>query len=136
MAEGSRGKSSFSQQARGSSAIQARILTINVQNLEGDPRRQDILRDGTEQLDPDLVSLHEVIDTAGRHQLDELLAGTKLQGTHQSQTLTYAPPWADRYGGTAVATRWPHHVVETLDPASRRRYRCALVHVSDSGRGA
>ena len=23
--------------------------------------------------------------------------------------------WADKYGGSAVATRWPHRILETLD---------------------
>ena len=95
--------------------VRARILTINVENFEGDPRRQDALRTGIQQLDPDLVALQEVIHSPERHQLDELLDGTKLAGTHQSEMLAYEPPWADRYGGTALASRWPYRVVETLD---------------------
>jgi hypothetical protein len=27
----------------------------------------------------------------------------------------YTLPGAERYGGNAVATRWPHHVVEVVD---------------------
>ena len=27
----------------------------------------------------------------------------------------YQPPWVDRYGGSAVATRWSHEVLEVLD---------------------
>jgi endonuclease/exonuclease/phosphatase family metal-dependent hydrolase len=92
-----------------------RILTLNVQNLEGDPRRQEILNAELRRLDPDLVSFQEIVQDPQRDQLAELLSGTQLQGTHQAQTLAYAPPFADRYGGTAVATRWPHRVVETLD---------------------
>lgn len=53
--------------------------------------------------------------TPERDQLKELLAGTDLHGTHQAQTMAYTSPRADRFGGTAVATRWPHRVVETLD---------------------
>jgi endonuclease/exonuclease/phosphatase family metal-dependent hydrolase len=29
--------------------------------------------------------------------------------------MVYTPPFAERYGGSAVATRWPHRVVEVLD---------------------
>jgi endonuclease/exonuclease/phosphatase family metal-dependent hydrolase len=48
------------------------------------------------------------------HQLAELVAGTGLHTTHQAEVLDYLPPDADRYGGTAVATRWPHRTVEVL----------------------
>jgi endonuclease/exonuclease/phosphatase family metal-dependent hydrolase len=92
-----------------------RILTINVQNDEGDPRRVELINRELRRIDPDVVALQEVLHTPERNQLDELLAGTDLHGTHQAQTLAYEPPWADRYGGSAVATRWPHQVVETLD---------------------
>jgi endonuclease/exonuclease/phosphatase family metal-dependent hydrolase len=68
-----------------------------------------------QRLDPDLVAFQEVIHTPERHQLDNLIAGTSLQVTHQAQAMAYQPPWADRYGGTAVATRWPHQVVDVLD---------------------
>jgi len=95
--------------------VRMRILTLNVQNLEGDPRRQEILNAELRRLDPDLVSFQEIVQGPERDQLAELLAGTGLHGTHQAQTLAYAPPFSDRYGGTAVATRWPHRVVETLD---------------------
>lgn len=92
-----------------------RILTMNVQNLEGDPRRQQLLNAEMRRLSPDLVALQEVVQGEDRRQLDELLTGTGLEATHQVQTLAYQPPWADRYGGTAIATRWTHEVVETLD---------------------
>jgi hypothetical protein len=29
--------------------------------------------------------------------------------------MSYTPPFTDRHGGTAVATRWPHTTVEVLD---------------------
>ncbi|PZS34274.1 MAG: hypothetical protein DLM59_05125 [Pseudonocardiales bacterium] len=29
--------------------------------------------------------------------------------------MNYTPPFAEPYGGSAVATRWPHRVVEVLD---------------------
>lgn len=95
--------------------MRVRILTLNVMNLEGDPRRQEILNAELRRLDPDVVSFQEIVQTPQRDQLAELLSGTDLHGTHQAQTLAYLPPLADRYGGTAVASRWPHRVVETLD---------------------
>jgi endonuclease/exonuclease/phosphatase family metal-dependent hydrolase len=91
------------------------VLTINVWNLEGDGRRLDLLRDELRRLDPDLVALQEVVRTPERDQLAELLDGTGLHGTHQLDVTATAPPWVDRYGATAIATRWPHRVVESLD---------------------
>ncbi len=96
-------------------STRARILTINVQNTEGDERRQGVLRAGIERLDPDLVSIQEVVERSDCHQLEDLIEGTKLQGTHQAATLAYEPKWVDRYGGTAIASRWPYRVIETLD---------------------
>ena len=95
--------------------MQLRIVTINVQTDEGDPRRLETVNRELHRLDPDLVAPQEVIHTDGRSQLDELLAGTELHGTHQAQVMAYAPPFADRYGGSAMATRRPHRVVEALD---------------------
>jgi endonuclease/exonuclease/phosphatase family metal-dependent hydrolase len=95
--------------------VRLRVLTLNVLNLEGDPRRQKILNAEIRRLDPDLISLQEVILDEERDQLAQLLDGTGLHGTHQARPLGYAVPWSERYGGTALATRWPHTVVETLD---------------------
>ncbi|MGW0249787.1 endonuclease/exonuclease/phosphatase family protein [Nocardia goodfellowii] len=92
--------------------MHVRIVTINVQNNEGDPRRLGLLNRELRRLAPDLVALQEVID---HEHLSALLDGTGLHGTHQSGAMAYAPPFVERYGGNAVATRWPHHVVEVLD---------------------
>ncbi|MGH9055197.1 MAG: endonuclease/exonuclease/phosphatase family protein, partial [Acidimicrobiales bacterium] len=89
-----------------------RVLTMNVQNTEGTPGRQHLLNKILRRLAPDLVSLQEV---ATPEQLDSLLVGTDMHGTHQSQLMVEESPFVDRYGGTAVATRWPHRVVEVLD---------------------
>ncbi|GAB4586339.1 endonuclease/exonuclease/phosphatase family protein [Nocardia sp. IFM 10818] len=89
-----------------------RIVTINVQNREGDKRRLELLNQELRRLEPDLVALQEVVDDG---HLDELLEGTGLHGTHQSAGLPYTPPFVGRYGGNAVASRWPHHIVEVLD---------------------
>jgi endonuclease/exonuclease/phosphatase family metal-dependent hydrolase len=95
--------------------VRLRVLTINVQNDEGEPRRTELLNRGLRDLAPDLVALQEVVRRADRDQLAELLDGTGLHGTHQADVMAYEPPWADRYGASAVASRWPHRVLETLD---------------------
>lgn len=95
--------------------MRVRVLTINVQNDEGDPRRMKVLNQELRRLDPDVVALQEVLHSDERDQLAELLANTDLHGTHQAQAMGYTPAFAERYGGSAVATRWPHRVREVLD---------------------
>jgi len=95
--------------------MRLRVLTINIQNDEGDSRRLGVLSGELRRLNPDIVAFQEVLHTAERDQLGELLAGTELHGTHQAEAMSYAPPFSERYGGSAVATRWPHRVVEVLD---------------------
>src|ERR1039458_3032135 len=95
--------------------MKLRILTINVQNDEGDPRRLGLINSELRRLDPDIVTFQEVLGTRECDQLVELLDGTDVHGTHQAQAMAYTPPWEDRYGGSAVATRWPHRVLEVLD---------------------
>jgi endonuclease/exonuclease/phosphatase family metal-dependent hydrolase len=65
--------------------------------------------------DPDLVAFQEVAAGPERGQLHELLAETGLHSTHQADAMSYTPPFTDRHGGTAVATRWLHTKVEVLD---------------------
>jgi endonuclease/exonuclease/phosphatase (EEP) superfamily protein YafD len=93
-----------------------RVLAINVWNIAGDSRRTDLLNRELQRIAPDLVAFEEVIQTPERNQLQELLKGTGLHGTHQLDAMASAPPWIDRYGGSAVATRWPHRVAEVVDP--------------------
>jgi endonuclease/exonuclease/phosphatase family metal-dependent hydrolase len=96
--------------------MHVRILTLNVWNDEGDPRRIDLINRELRRLDPDLIALQEVVQTPERNQLDELLKGMDLHRTHQTQAMATAPPpGVERYGGSAVVTRWPHTVVEVLD---------------------
>ncbi|WP_280455352.1 endonuclease/exonuclease/phosphatase family protein [Nocardia brasiliensis] len=92
--------------------MRLRIVTVNVQNREGDHRRLGLINQELRRLSPDLAALQEVVDSA---HLDELLAGTELHGIHQSDAMAYTPPFSDRYGGNAVATRWPGEIVEVLD---------------------
>jgi endonuclease/exonuclease/phosphatase family metal-dependent hydrolase len=85
-----------------------RVLTMNVQHDAGDPRRTGLLNRELRRLDVDLVALQEV---RYPDQLAALVAGTGLRHvTHQARVLGPSPE-LDRYGGTAVATRWPHRVV-------------------------
>jgi endonuclease/exonuclease/phosphatase family metal-dependent hydrolase len=94
--------------------MRLRVLTFNVQHDAGDPRRTGLLNQELRRLEPDLVAFQEVCYPERWDQLAELVAGTGLRTTHQADVLDYLPPDADRYGGTAVATRWPHRVVEAL----------------------
>ncbi|MGA4844660.1 endonuclease/exonuclease/phosphatase family protein [Streptomyces sp. G45] len=89
-----------------------RVVTLNVWHTRGDATaRTALINAELRRLNPDLVALQEVLPG----QLPDLVEGTGLHATHQSQTAETQPPYADRYGGTAIATRWPHRVVETLD---------------------
>lgn len=89
-----------------------RVVTLNVQNTEGPAERQTVLNSALRRLEPDVVSIQEV---ASADHLAALLDGTGLHGTHQADVLGYEMPYADRYGGTALATRTPHRIVEVLD---------------------
>jgi endonuclease/exonuclease/phosphatase family metal-dependent hydrolase len=95
--------------------MRLRVVTLNVWNQSGDTRRNALINRELRRLDPDLVSLQEVIHSPGCNQLDALIHDTGLHGTHQADILRITPPHADRFGGTAVATRWPHGVAEVLD---------------------
>lgn len=90
-----------------------RVVTRNVRHDAGDPRRTDLLNHELRRLRPDLLALQEV-----RHpeQLTRLLAHTRLRHvTHQADVLRDQPPEADRFGGTAIATRRPHRVVDVVE---------------------
>lgn len=99
----------------GDIAMQVRILTLNVWNAEGDPRRPECINQTLATLKPDLIAFQEVIQTRDDRMLDRLLAKLDFEATHQADLQHSTPPFADRYGGSAVATRWPHRVVEVLD---------------------
>jgi endonuclease/exonuclease/phosphatase family metal-dependent hydrolase len=89
-----------------------RILTFNVWNEEGDQRRFRHINQELRQLDPDIVAFQEV---SSRERLADLLEGTPLHALHQADAMATVPPHADRYGATALATRWPHRLAEVLD---------------------
>jgi endonuclease/exonuclease/phosphatase family metal-dependent hydrolase len=95
--------------------MRVRVVTLNVWNTEGDPRRPEVINRELRRLDPDLIAFQEVVQTPETRTLDRLLDGLGLQATHQSDLQDVAPPFSDRYGGSALATRWEHRVVEALD---------------------
>ena len=95
--------------------MRLRVVTLNVWNNQGDPRRSTIINQELRRLNPDFVSLQEVIDVPAQNQLETLLYGLSLHGTHQASVLAVQPAYSERYGGTAVATRWPHRFLEALD---------------------
>ena len=92
--------------------VPLRVLTLNVQSDAGDPRRTGLLnreaaaaRSRSGRVPGGL--LREPARFADRRD--------RARAEHQSDALDYLPPYADRYGGTAVGTRWPHRVVEVAD---------------------
>jgi endonuclease/exonuclease/phosphatase family metal-dependent hydrolase len=95
--------------------VHLRVLAINTWNTTGDPRRVELINGELRRLAPDLIAFEEVIQTSELDQLDQLLIGTALHGTHQVEAMSSTPPRVERYGGCAVATRWPHRVAEVLD---------------------
>lgn len=99
----------------GTTAMHLRVVTLNVWNDEGDPRRTKVINAELRRLDPDLVALQEVLRTPDFDQLAALVDGTGLHTTHEAQVLPPPEPKFERYGGNAIASRWPHRVVETLD---------------------
>lgn len=95
--------------------MRLRIVTLNVWNTEGDARRPERINRELKRLDPDLVAFQEVVQTREPMMLDRLLDGLDLHATHQADIQRYVPPFAERYGGSAVASRWPHQAAEALD---------------------
>jgi endonuclease/exonuclease/phosphatase family metal-dependent hydrolase len=95
--------------------MRLRVLTLNVWNEEGDIRRIKIINREIHRLAPDLIAFQEVILRPGHDQLQQLVGGLDFHTTHQASLQAYIPPFADRFGGSAVATRWPHTPVEVLD---------------------
>jgi endonuclease/exonuclease/phosphatase family metal-dependent hydrolase len=95
--------------------MRVRVLTFNIWNTQGDPRRLDLINAEIKRVKPDLIAFQEVVQSDEAQQLIRLLEGTDLQGTHQSDVMLESSPWVPQYGGSALATRWPHQIVEVLD---------------------
>ncbi|MBC6460599.1 endonuclease/exonuclease/phosphatase family protein [Actinomadura sp. HBU206391] len=72
--------------------MRLRVLTLNVWNDEGDPRRIGLLNQELRRLAPDLVAFQEVCYPDRRDQLAELVAGTGLvHTTHQAGVIDRPP---------------------------------------------
>ncbi|MEZ2131523.1 MULTISPECIES: endonuclease/exonuclease/phosphatase family protein [unclassified Sinorhizobium] len=95
--------------------MRIRVVTLNVWNTEGAARRLEIINRELRRIDPDLIAFQEVVQTRDVRMLDRMLEGLSLHCTHQADVQTFSPPFSDRYGGSAIATRWPHRAVEALD---------------------
>lgn len=95
--------------------MRVRVVTLNVWNTEGDPRRFEIINRELRDLAPDLVAFQEVVEKDATRSLELLVDGLGLHATHQGDLQFSAPPFAERYGGNAIASRWPHRVEEVLD---------------------
>jgi endonuclease/exonuclease/phosphatase family metal-dependent hydrolase len=92
-----------------------RVVTFNVWNQDGDAKRGAVINGELRRLDPDLVALQEVVRTPERDQLSSLVEGLGLFWSHQADLMPIPLPATERYGGTAIGTRWPHRIVEVLD---------------------
>jgi endonuclease/exonuclease/phosphatase family metal-dependent hydrolase len=92
-----------------------RVLTFNVWNSEGDPQRSKLVNREISRLQPDLISFQEVVNSSENDQLSQLVAGLDFSITHQSDVQRYTPPFMDKFGGGAIATRWPHRCLEVID---------------------
>ena len=95
--------------------MKIRVVTLNVWNTEGDQRRPDLINREMKRLAPDLVAFQEVVQSSDIDMLHRLLQGMDMHVSHQADVLNYVPAYANRFGGTALATRWPHRIVEALD---------------------
>jgi endonuclease/exonuclease/phosphatase family metal-dependent hydrolase len=72
-----------------------RVLTLNVENLEGDDRRTKAINSEVRRIAPDLVSFQEVVATSDRKQLDaeavreqQAIALTDLDARHRRELPT------------------------------------------------
>jgi len=85
-----------------------------------DPRRQEIINAELRRLDPDLSPSRDRPGPAARS-AGGAAGRDGAPGHPPGADPGLHAPFADRYGGTAVASRWPHRVVETLDLRVRAR---------------
>ena len=99
--------------------MRLRVLTFNVWNNQGENRRIARINRELRALAPDLVAMQEVLSDGVHQQVPLLFDGTGLQTTHQCEVMPVRPPFADRFGGTLIASRFPFRIVEVLDQAYR-----------------
>jgi endonuclease/exonuclease/phosphatase family metal-dependent hydrolase len=107
-----------------------RVLTMNVQHDQGDPRRTALINAELRRTAPDVTTFQEVCHRGA--QLAELTAGTGLIHTTQQHELI-APVGVDH--GTVVATRWPHRVLDVVEHRGDPHWWtvAAAVEVPDRG---
>jgi endonuclease/exonuclease/phosphatase family metal-dependent hydrolase len=85
-----------------------RVATLNVWGRYGDwPRRRDVLRQGFEDLQPDLVALQETDVNDDYDQVVDIF-GTDLHRVHQSQRNAEGR-------GCSIVSRWPLVEVAEID---------------------
>ncbi len=82
--------------------MRVRIITLNVWNTEGDGRRHKIINQELRRLKPDFLALQGVVQTPQANTLDTMIEGLGLHVIHQQDIQFVAPPYADRYGATAM----------------------------------
>jgi endonuclease/exonuclease/phosphatase family metal-dependent hydrolase len=117
--------------------MKARVMTVSVEDFDGDERRLTVLNSELRRIAPDIAVFQKVIHPkSGR--LEKLVEGTGLQTTHQAEVLRYSPSGSE-WGGNVVATRWDHEVVEVFEatfeggPVTPWCTLAAIVQVPDEG---
>lgn len=95
--------------------MRIRVVTLNVWNTQGDARRISLINQELRALQPDIISLQEVVQSENIRMLDEILEGLDIGSIHQVDLQRFLPPFADQYGGTAIASKWPMRPLEALD---------------------
>jgi len=95
--------------------MRLRVVTLNVWNTQGDSRRVSLINQALRSLQPDLVSMQEVVQSEKVRMLPGLLDGLNLHSFHQADLQRFVPPFAEQYGGTALASKWPIRPLEALD---------------------
>ncbi|GAA1602804.1 endonuclease/exonuclease/phosphatase family protein [Kribbella sancticallisti] len=107
-----------------------RVLTMNVQNDTGDPRRTGLINTELRRRAPDLVTLQEVCHP--RDHLGELIDGAGL--AHTTQQAEILGP--NEFGhGSVIATRWPHRVIEVREHRGDPHWWTLAVAVEIPDRG-
>lgn len=106
-----------------------RVLTMNIWAFaEPYDARQKLLREGIQQLDPDLMSFQEAGNDGQRHQVRDLLDGLGYYVLHQ---FDLSPERPRRTDGVCIASRWPLEKAELLSldltPACKGYPYAALV---------